>query len=195
MTAIRSLLPATALCLASGAALAAPERYALDPVHTTVAFLVDHVGFAGTLGRFTDTNGTFTWDPETRELSALRIVVDTASVTTDHEQRDEHVRSGDFLAVEDHPEMVFETTSPITVSGDGARVDGQLTLRGETLPLSLDVTLNKSGKYPFGHEKQTLGISARGALERSAYGMDYGVADGLVGDEVELIVEAEALRE
>ena len=192
---IRNCSLAAAFLLVTAPALAAPERYALDPAHTTVAFLVDHVGFAATLGRFTDASGGFTWDADTRELSELRVVVATASVTTDHERRDDHVRDEDFLYVEEHPEMVFETTAPITVAEDSARIEGQLTLRGQTRPLALEVTLNKSAEYPFGHKKHTLGISARGTLARSAYGMEYAVANGLVGDEVELIIEAEAPRE
>ena len=185
---------AVALLALPGAAAAAPERHALDPDHTTIAFLVDHIGFAATLGRFTDVAGGFVWDPETRMLSDVRIVVDTASVTTDHDARDEHVRDDDFLHVEKYPEMVFELAGPVAVPEDSARLEGELTLRGQTLPLALDVTLNKSDTYPFGHKKETLGVSARGALARSDYGMEYAVANGLVGDEVTLILEAEAPR-
>lgn len=176
-------------------AVAAPARHALDPEHTAVAFLVDHVGFAKVLGRFSDVSGSFVWDPETRELSELRVVVATASVDTDHEARDEHVRGDDFLDVERHPEMVFVTEGPVTVAEEESRVEGQLTLLGQTRPLVLDVVLNKSDKYPFGHGKQTLGISARGSLMRSDYGMEYAVANGLVGDEVSMIIEFEALRD
>ena len=160
-----------------------------------VAFLVEHVGFAKTLGRFTDVSGSFVWDPETRTLSELRVIVATASVSTDHEARDRHVRDDDFLDVERHPEMIFETEGPVVIEGDTARVEGMLTLLGQTRPLALDVVLNKSGRYPFGHEKETLGISARGSLLRSDYGMEYAVANGLVGDEVSLIIELEALRD
>jgi len=183
-----------AACLFTMPALAASERHALDPSHTTVAFLVEHVGFARTLGRFTEVEGEFAWDPDTRELSDVRIVVATASVATDDAARDKHVRSEDFLSVKAHPEMVFELSGPVAVDADGTRLDGTLTLRGQTRPLALDVTLNKSDTYPFGHEKATLGISARGALARSDYGMEYAVANGLVGDEVELLIETEAPR-
>lgn len=190
-----ALLVALAAGASSAPAVAAPERHVLDPAHTVVAFLVEHVGFADTLGRFTDVEGGFVWDADTRELSDVRIVVDTASVATDNEARDKHVRDEDFLHAEAHPEMIFELAGPVVVAEDSARLEGTLTLRGETRPLALDVTLNKSDTYPFGHKKETLGVSARGSLMRSDYGMEYAVANGLVGDEVELILETEALRE
>ena len=73
-------------------------------------------------------------------------------------------------------------------------VPGELTLLGETHPLVLDVTLNKAEVYPFGHERFTLGLSLSGSLQRSDWGMTYGVDNGLVGDEVTLILETEAMR-
>ena len=105
------------------------------------------------------------------------------------------MRDDDFLDVERHPEMIFETEGPVVIESDTARVEGALTLLGQTRPLALDVVLNKSDTYPFGHKKETLGISARGALMRSDYGMEYAVANGLVGDEVSLIIELEALHD
>lgn len=71
---------------------------------------------------------------------------------------------------------------------------GDLTLLGTTLPLTLDVTLNKAAPYPFGHQRFVLGISARGTLKRSDFGMTYGVENQLVGDEVQIIIETEAMR-
>lgn len=189
------LVVSLAVALAASPLRAAPERYALDPEHLAVAFLVEHMGFAKTLGRFTETEGSFVWDPETRTLSELRVVVATDSVASDHKARDRHVRGKDFLHVREHPEMVFEAPGPIVVDGDAAVIEGTLTLLGESRPLALETTLNKTGTYPFGHKKRTLGVSARGMVKRSDYGMSYGVANGLVGDEVELIIELEAIRD
>ena len=82
------------------------------------------------------------------------------------------------------------------VTGDGSgTVIGELTLLGVTNPVTLDVSMNKREAYPFGHERYTLGISARGQINRSDWGMSYGIAEGWVGDEVELIIETQALRE
>lgn len=187
-------LAALALLAASSVATAEPARYELDPAHTTIAFLVDHVGYAQTLGLFAETSGGFTYDMETQTLSDLRVTVATSSIETLNDARDEHVRSGDFLDVASHPEMVF-TADGGTPTGDNTGVvEGELTLLGRTLPLALDVTLNKAEAYPFGHGRFTLGMTVRGSLMRSDWGMAYGVADGLVGDEVTLIIETEAMR-
>lgn len=172
--------------------VAASDRFTLDKSHTTVAFLVDHVGFAKTLGYFSSVSGSFNYDSDTGVVSDMTITVETNSVQSDNKARDKHLRKSDFLDVKKHPEMVF-TASSATVDDKGmAEIAGQLQLLGETQPLTLSATLNKSDKYPFGHKKLTLGVSARGSLQRSDFGMDYGVANGLVGDTVDLIIEVEA---
>lgn len=192
---LKSLVLAALLSVTTTSVMAAPERYTLDPAHTTVAFLVEHVGYADTLGRFTNVSGSFTYDVDTRELSDVAITVKTESLNTDHEARDKHVRGKDFLNTGEYPEMTF-TADSFTLPEDGkGELTGQLELLGETNPLTLSVTLNKAERYPFGHKKFTLGVSARGTVMRSEYGMDYGVANGLVGDTIELILETEAMQE
>ncbi len=176
-------------------ASAEPRTYKLDPEHTLVAFIVDHLGFSRVLGRFNKVEGGFVYDKETQTLSDLKVVVQTASMDTGHEERDGHLRSEDFLDAEQHPEMVFRADAGTPAGPKSGTVTGSLSLRGEAHPLTLDVTLNKAGTYPFGHEKPTLGISARGAMQRSEWGMTYGVADALVGDTVDLIIEIEAIQQ
>ena len=178
----------------AGAAAAQPARYELDPAHTTVAFLVEHIGYAKTLGQFLRSNGGFTFDEAGGTLAELRIVVDTSSVDTHHEARDGHLRSGDFLDTVTHPEMVFVAENARRTGERTFAVAGELTLRGTRRPLVLEATLNKSEPYPIGDRAEVIGVSARGMLKRSEFGMTYGVADNLVGDEVELIIEIEARR-
>lgn len=192
---MRFLLPAiAALALQAPAAPAEPARYELDPEHTTVAFLVDHVGYARTLGLFAEVSGGFVYDIETRELGEVEVVVRTESLETLNDARDRHVRSGDFLDVEAHPEMVFTAAGGTPTGETTGEVAGELALLGQTRPLTLDVTLNKAEEYPFGHGRFTLGLTVRGSLMRSEWGMEYGVANGLVGDEVTLLIETEAMR-
>ena len=182
------------LALATSQALAEPHRYEIDPTHTTISFLVDHIGYADTLGLFLEFEGGFTYDMETQELSDVEITVQTASVESFNEARDNHVRNQDFLNVEAFPVMTFTAEGGTPQSDTTGTVEGNLTLLGQTHPLLLDVTLNKAADYPFGHQRFTLGISARGTVQRSAYGMTYAVDNGLVGDEVQLIIETEAMR-
>lgn len=168
------------------------ERYEIDPTHTVVAFLIDHVGYSRVLGRFDELAGTLEYDVNSRTLKQLDVVVDTASVESGNEARDKHVRNRDFLNVSKYPTMRFVADATTFDSDEGGAVSGTLTLLGVSRPLTLDVTINKGAVYPFGHKRFTLGASARGTLNRSDYGMQYGVANALVGDEVELIIEIEA---
>lgn len=189
---LKRIVLSACVTLMVSSAYADAERFTLDSSHTTVAFLVDHVGFAKTLGYFSDVSGSFAYDADTRTVSDVAIVVQTASVQSDNKARDKHVRSKDFLNVKKHPEMRFSADSA-TVNEEGlAEVSGKLSLLGTTQPLILSMRLNKAAKYPFGHKLFTLGVSGRGSLQRSAYGMNYGVANAMVGDDIELIIEAEA---
>ena len=184
-----------AAALATAPADAASKRYDLDPDHLTIAFLVDHIGFAKTLGVFREAEGSFVFDETVPSVSDVRIVVQTDSVWTNHERRDDHLRNSDFLDVDEYPEMVFVGTNAEQTGERTGILRGELTLLGQTRPLDLELVWNKSGEYPFGDRHQAIGISARGLLKRSDYGMTYAVANGLVGDEVELIIEFEAIRQ
>jgi polyisoprenoid-binding protein YceI len=177
-------------------AQAQAERYELDPEHMSIGFLVDHVGYAKVLGMFRAARGSYNFDEKTGTLSDVRIEVDTASVFTNHGKRDEHLRGADFLNSTQFPRMVF-TASSATRSGErGFEIDGQLELLGRTQPLKLTATWNKSEASPMGglFKPYIMGVSARGSFKRSAYGMNYGVGNGWVGDEVPLIIEFEAQR-
>ena len=174
-------------------ATAEPVRYTLDPAHLTVAFLVDHIGYAKTLGIFREVSGGFTYDEAAKTVTDIVVTVRTASVDTFHAQRDAHVRNEDFLDVETHPEMVFEGVEAIAEGPDRGRIIGNLTLLGQTRPIELVVVRNKSAPYPFGRNPpNTLGLSLRGSFDRSDFGMTYGVDNGLVGDRIELLIEVEA---
>jgi polyisoprenoid-binding protein YceI len=174
---------------------AAPERYVIDQDHMAIAFLVSHIGFARTLGQFTRAEGSFAFDPEKPAVSDIEVIIDAASVNTQHEKRDAHLRNEDFLWVEKHPQIIFRGTSAEQTGPRTGRVIGDLTLRGVTRPVTLDVTWNKSGQYPFGDMHYAMGLSARTQIKRSDFGMTYAVQGGLVGDEVEIILEFEAIRQ
>jgi len=178
---------------ANGPAAAEPREYVMDQEHFAVAFMVHHLGLADTVGMFREASGSFTFDEETGKLSDVVITVQTDSVFTNHDDRDEHLRGPDFLNVQEHPTMTF-TADGATKTGDKtAKVKGELTMLGKTEPLTLDVTYNGSREYPFGDGHHAIGISARGTIQRSDYGMTYAVEDNLVGDTIDLIIEFEAM--
>jgi polyisoprenoid-binding protein YceI len=186
------------LCAVALPAAAEPERYKIDPNHLSIGFLVDHVGYAKTLGMFRTASGSFQFDEATAALSDVRIEVDTGSVFTNQRQRDEHLKGKDFLNSEAHPRMVFTASSATRTGERSFDIAGQLELLGKTQPLTLQATWNKSAPSPLGgflSKPYVMGVSARGSFKRSAYGMSYGVANGWVGDEVALIIEFEAVRQ
>lgn len=188
-------LLAPLLLSASPVLQAEPADYQIDPNHLSIGFLVDHIGYAATLGMFRKAEGSFRFDEQTGVMTDLRVVVDTASVYTNHKKRDEHLRSADFLNSREFPEMVFAAAEARPGGERRYEVKGQLELLGQTRPLTLEVTWNKSGEYPFGGNPYVMGVSARGSFKRSDYGMTYAVDNGWVGDEVRLIIEFEAIRQ
>jgi polyisoprenoid-binding protein YceI len=172
-------------------------RYELDPDHTTVAFLVDHIGYAKVLGMFRSARGSYRFDEATATLSEVRIEVETASVFSNQRKRDDHLKGPDFLNSGEFPKMVFTATGAKRTGDKTFDISGQLELLGKSQPLTLQATWNKSAESPLGGplgKPYVMGVSARGSFKRSAYGMNYAVANGWVGDEVPLIIEFEAIR-
>jgi polyisoprenoid-binding protein YceI len=191
---MRTLLTAAALASFSATATAEMGEYELDPAHTFVYFTIEHVGYAKTLGIFRSLEGRFQYDPETRELGEVTVTINTASLDTFNEARDAHVRNRDFLHVSQHPEITFVANGGSAETATSGVVSGNLTILGKTRPVTLDVTLNKNAPYPFGHQRETLGLSLETSIKRSDFGMTYGVDNGLVGDVVEIFIETEAMR-
>lgn len=180
---------------APGTALAQTAVYELDPEHTTVAFLVTHIGYARVLGQFGTVEGSFTFDEGEGTIGNVEVTVETTSVTTAHPARDRHLRGEDFFDSGRHPQMRFVANDARRTGERTFEIDGQLELLGMTRPLTLLATLNKSGEYPIGDRAHVVGASVRGKLQRSDFGMTYGLDNGLVGDEVEFLIELEARRQ
>lgn len=191
---LRPLIAASLVVLATLPARADMRTWVIDPEHATVAFLVDHIGYAKVLGQFLETEGQFEFDPDEMSLGAVAVTVDAASVFSNEDRRDNHIRGRDFLAAKDNPQITFVANGGEVTSDTTGKVSGDLTIRGVTRPVALDVTLNKIGPYPFGHKKQTVGVSIRAKILRSEFGMTYALG-GIVGDEVELLIEIEAMAE
>jgi polyisoprenoid-binding protein YceI len=189
-----------AVVVLSGPAQANPAKYEIDPEHFSVGFLVSHAGYSKVLGMFRKAAGTYVFDEATGALSNVKIVIDTASVFTNHQKRDDHLKSADFLNASEFPKMTF-TADRARRTGDRTFVlEGRLELLGRANPVTLDATLNKIGEYPFstsffGGKPYVMGVSARGSFKRSAFGITYGLDNSWVGDDVELIIEFEARRE
>ncbi|MDW8370403.1 MAG: YceI family protein [Geminicoccaceae bacterium] len=189
-----TLLAATVLAVLPRPAEAEPRRYRIDPEHFAIGFEAMHIGFSKVLGQFLKAEGHFVFDETTRTLHEAVIRVDARSVFTNHEARDNHLRAADFLDAEAHPVITFEMTRMVAKSETTGVVEGKLTFRGKTLPLAVDVTLNKIGNYPWG-DNHVVGVSARTQVQRSLWGSTYAVDNGWVADVIPIQIELEAIRE
>jgi polyisoprenoid-binding protein YceI len=183
--------------LALGVVPASAEMadWEIDAEHFSIAFEAGHIGYQQQLGFFLEASGNFRYDTETQELSAGRVEVVADSIFSNNGARDNHLKGRDFLNARRNPLIVFEATEFVAKGNDAGILSGNLTMIGETHPVELKMSLNKLARYPFGHRKETLGISASTTINRSQWGMDYGVANDMVGDLVRLRFEFEAMRQ
>lgn len=194
MTAFRLTALGAALTMSlAQPLLAQPATWKIDPDHAVLAFTIMHAGYAKVLGRFSEIEGSFAYNPDTQELGKVTATIGAQSVDTDHEKRDTHVRSGDFLDAEAHPMITFTADGGSPTSETTGTVTGDLTIRGVTQPVTLDLTLNKHADYPCCHGKETLGISGTAEILRSAFGSTYALPE-FVGDAVSITLEFEAVR-
>lgn len=172
----------------------AGTRWRLDPQHTTVMFEAPHIGYARIFGLFQRVKGEFIFDEATRSITYLRVKVEVGSVFTNDARRDRHLRSADFLDALSHPIAEFVMTDADPGSDTTGQIIGDLTLRGVTRQVTLDVTLNRIAPYPYG-DSYVLGASATTVIKRSDFGSVYAAAEGWVPDEIPVRIEIEAIRE
>lgn len=191
MTSLHRILMAAVISAGiSGPALAA-DTFEIDPAHTNVVFLVDHLGYSNMIGDFKDIAGTFVFDQDNIADSKVELIIQAASIDTDHDARDEHLRSPDFLNVEEFPEITFVSTAVEQTGDNTGKITGNLTILGETKPITLDVTFNSMAPHPIPSYNGVLvaGFSARAKVNRIDHGMTY--AQGGIGDVLDLIIEVE----
>jgi len=172
----------------------------LDPAHSTVEFSVRHMMITTVKGGFGGVEGSVTVDGEDTSNSGVEVEIDAASIDTRTEQRDDHLRSGDFLDVENHPFITFRSTGvkgSFADPGDSSTVTGELTIRGTTKPVELDVTYQGDGIDPWGGERKS--FSARATIDRRDFGLTWNqtLESGgiLVGHDIKLAVEAQFVKE
>ena len=167
----------------------------VDPAHSLVEFSVRHMMFATVKGRFSTFEGVIKGDPKDLTNATFEATIDAASIDTREGQRDNHLRSADFFDVEKFPKITFRSTQ-VTKTGDNTyKVTGDLTIRGVTRPVTLDVEFTGQGKDPWGNQR--IGLSAKGSINRKDFGLTWNApleAGGfLVGDKVDLSIEVEAV--
>lgn len=167
--------------------------WTIDPAHTTVGFSARHMGLSTVRGRFTDFAGTVDVDPSDLPRTRGKVEIRTASVDTGNEQRDGHLKSGDFFDVEHFPVMTFDVKSIAHKGGSDYEVTGDLTIKDVTREVRLDYEHAGEGKDPWGNRK--LGGTLTGSISRADWGLTWNVAleagGLLVSDKIKIEVEGQ----
>jgi polyisoprenoid-binding protein YceI len=173
----------------------ARTAWKLDPSHTLVEFSAKHLMITTVKGRITDVEGTIYTDERDPSKSSVEVTLNAASIDTRTDQRDQHLRSEDFLNVEKYPQIKFRSTR-IEGGKEHFKLTGDLTIRGVTKSVTLDVDFEGVVKDPWGGER--VGFSASGKIDRREFGLTWNQvleAGGLtVGNDIKIAIEVEAVK-
>jgi polyisoprenoid-binding protein YceI len=171
------------------------ENWNIDVVHSTVGFTVRHLMVSKVHGLFTKWSGSFSFDEANPAASHLQVQIEVASIDTREAQRDGHLRTGDFFEAEKFPHMTFKSTS-VEGAKSHFKVTGDLTLRGVTKPVVLDVEY--AGRQVHPQMGERAGFSAHTSINRKDFGVSYNQileAGGLaISEKVDINIEVEATR-
>jgi polyisoprenoid-binding protein YceI len=189
MTVLKKL-SATGLLLAG---LASPALFAAEytidgsgaGMHTSVHFRASHMGISSLWGRFNDISGSFTYDANNIGASSITVKIDPASLDTNHAERDDHLRSADFMDVANYPEAGFVSTSIHDMGNGKLHVTGNFTLHGVTKQISFEAVRTGEGETPFGDYR--VGFDAETTLNTADYGINAG--------ELKLLLAIEGIRQ
>lgn len=170
-------------------------NWTIDGSHSLAEFSVRHMMVTTVKGRFQKVTGNIVWDEANPSASSVEATIDTASITTNDEKRDGHLVSPDFFEVEKYPTITFKSTKVEAKHADDFKVTGDLTIRGVTKEVTLDVEYNGSGKNPWG--MTVAGFTAKTSINRKDFGLNWNVAletgGVLVSDKINITLEIEAV--
>ncbi|MEH6559969.1 MAG: YceI family protein [Marinobacter sp.] len=193
---MKKLLLASAVSVALVGGVQANEHsgtYAFDnkDTHQFITFKISHLGYSWLYGRFNDFDGQFVYDAENPENSSVNVTIDPSSVDSNHAERDKHLRSEDFLHVGEFSEASFKSKR-VEVDDEGeADIVGDLTLRGVTREVTLDVEMLGHGKDPWGGYR--MGFEAETELRLEDFGIPMNL--GKASETVEIIISVEGIRQ
>jgi polyisoprenoid-binding protein YceI len=192
MTSLRHLLTAIAVSSAiSVPALAAPETYVVDPTHTYPRFSYDHFGLSTQLSKFTKTSGKVVLD-KVAKTASVEIEIDMKSVDTGYATFNEHIQAEDFLDTNKFPKASFKSTKVVFDGDKPTSIEGNLTIKGITKPVTLKVSRYVNKPHPI-RKIDVIGADASAVIKRSDF--NAGKFAPAVGDEVTITVAIEALKQ
>jgi polyisoprenoid-binding protein YceI len=174
----------------------ATNQWILEPTHSEVQFKVKHLMISTVTGHFQKINATVETEGNDFTTAKAHFTADVDSISTNNEQRDGHLKSGDFFDAASHPQIVFDSTHLEKVSETNYKLSGNLTMRGVTKPVSLDVEYGGTITDPWGNTRA--GFSLEGKINRKDFGVQWNMATeagGLVvGEEVKLHINVEFVK-
>src|SRR4051795_1267781 len=170
--------------------------WTLDPAHTRIGFVARHAMVTKVRGAFNEFEGTATLDPANPANSSALLTITAASIDTRNAQRDEHLRSNDFLAMEDYPQISFVSTGVRQIDEDTFELTGGLTVKGVTKTVTIPFTFEGAARDPFGNLR--VGFEGAVTISRKDYGITWNAAlesgGVLVGDKVVLEFDVSAIK-
>jgi polyisoprenoid-binding protein YceI len=170
--------------------------YTLDPAHTRIGFVARHAMVTKVRGAFNEFEGTATIDGTNAAVSHVQVAINAASIDTRNAQRDEHLRSNDFLAMAEYPQITFTSTSVSQTGDDTFEVTGDLTIKGVTNTITVPFEFEGAAKDPFGNER--VGFEGSVTINRKDYGITWNAAletgGVLVSEKVTLEFEISAIK-
>ncbi len=187
-----TLAPLVAPDVDTGAAALRAGEYELDPEHAALIFRVDHLGFSDFVGRFETFNAVLDFDPDAPEAASVEAIIEVGSLDIANDAFAETLKSDQWLGAGSSPTARFVSRSLDITGEKSGIVTGDLTLRGVTAPVSLAVTFNGGARDRLRGGAYVVGFSARGAFDRTDFGIDR--FSGIVGDEIAIEIEAEFIR-
>ncbi|MEO1715622.1 MAG: YceI family protein [Planctomycetota bacterium] len=168
------------------AASAGADMYEVDGLHSSVVFRVGYMGVSNFYGRFNDVSGTYQLDFDNPSQSSIDITIDTASIDTNNEGRDKHLRGPDFFSAKEFPTISFTGTSFEAVDSNTIRVTGDMNVRGTTQEVTVDIDWIGDRPDPRGGYRS--GIDTTLTIARSDFGVNYGVDVGVLGDNTDIMI-------
>jgi len=190
-------LPLAIAAATLAVSFASPSAQAADYVidtkgaHASIQFRVQHLGYSWLYGRFNTFDGAFSYDAANPGASKVNVTIDTASVDSNHAERDKHLRGADFLDVDQFPKAAFVSTA-INVNADGsAKISGEFTFHGVTKPITLDVKKMGEGQDPWGGYRA--GFEGSTTITMADYGLTYNL--GPASTQAEIILTLEGVRQ
>lgn len=171
-------------------------QYTLDPAHTRIGFLARHAMVTKVRGSFNEFEGSVVLDGTDPTRSSASVTIDATSIDTRNEQRDEHLRSNDFLDLANHPQITFVSTSAHQVDETTFELAGDLTVRGVTRPVTVSFEYQGAATDPFGNLR--VGFEGTATISRKDFGITWNAAletgGVLVGDKVVLELDVSAVK-